>query len=213
MNQVLHFVSTNEVTGIEAMGMITEIAVDTVDKLVVKDANGLHESIDGVDWNTAEYIGFDIKNAGIFGYILLAHENSGKLEVALADGKYVITQTSAPKDGKLLPPNAKETYTSNDFFMGQRVYTDETHTFDEFLLEAEYERNPMKSITGESYVGYDALRGAYKFTINGSGFNDPFFNNWNRHYKAEITAKGTDKDRSIYVYPLQGRNRRRCRNS
>ena len=202
MNQVLHFVSTNEVTGIEAMGMITEIAVDTVDKLVVKDANGLHESIDGVDWNTAEYIGFDIKNAGIFGYILLAHENSGKLEVALTDGKYVITQTSAPKDGKLLPPNAKETYTSNDFFMGQRVYTDENHTFDEFLLEAEYERNPMKSITGESYVGYDALRGAYKFTINGSGFNDPFFNNWNRHYTAEITAKGTDKDRSIYVYTL-----------
>ena len=200
MNQVLHFVATKETTGIAALGMITEIPADKVAKLIVKDAKGLHETIDGVDWDSAEYIGFDIKDAGIFGYILLQHENSGKLTVTLEDGVYVITQSSAPKDGKIIPPNAKVTYTNNDFYMGQRLYNDESHSFDAFLIEAEYERNPLETISGETYLGYDALRGAYKFSIGGTGFNEPFFTYWNRHYKCDVTVQGGDTDRNIYIY-------------
>lgn len=200
MNQVLHFVAKEATEGIEAFGIVTEIAADTVSKVIVKDAKGLHDTIEGVDWDTAEYVGFDIKDAGVFGYILLQHETTGKMTVALEDGNYVITQTSAPKDGKMIPPNAKVTYTKNDFYMGHRVYTDENHTFDAFLTEAEYERNPLQTISGDSYAGYDALRGAYKFTVGGSGFNEPFFTFWNRHYDAEITVEGADIDRNIYIY-------------
>ncbi|MBQ8407964.1 MAG: hypothetical protein IJY39_03790 [Clostridia bacterium] len=200
MNQVLHFVAKEVTEGIEAFGLVTKIAADTVDKLVVKDAKGLHETIDGVDWNTAEYVGFDIKDAGIFGYILLQHENSGKLTITLEDGSYVITQTSAPKDGKMIPPNAKVTYTNNDFYMGQRIYTDENHTFDAFLVEAENERNPLQTVSGDSYLGYDALRGAYKFSIGGTGFNEPFFTYWNRHFESDVIVEGGDTDRKIYVY-------------
>lgn len=200
MNQVLHFVASSETTGIKALGMSTKIAADTVEKIVVKDKNGLKYTLEGVDWNSAEYIGFDIKNVGIFGYILLAHENSGKLEVTLADGVYTITQTSAPKNGTILPPDAKNTYTSNDFYMGQRIYTDEKHTFDAFLVEAEFERHPMETISGSKYVGYDALVGAYKFTITGDGFNEPFFNAWNRHHVSDVKVVGGNTDRNIYVY-------------
>ncbi len=197
MNQVLHFIAQETTTGIAAFGMTTKIAAETVDKLIVKDAKGTHTSLDGVDWNTAEYVGFDIKGVGVFGYILLPHENSGKLTVTLEDGNYIIDQAAAPKNGTL---NKMSNYTSNDFFMGQRLYTDMNHTFDAFLKEAEYERNPMTTIGGDAYVGYDALRGAYEYAIGGTGFNNPFFTSWNRHYTAGVTVTGTDEDRAIYMY-------------
>ncbi len=197
LNQALHFIAKDTVTGISEFGMSTTIPADTVDKLIVGDAKGTHTSLDDVDWTTAVYVGFDIKSAGVFGYILPVHENSGKLTVALADGHYIITQSASPEDGIL---EAMGSFTENDFFMGQRLYTDETHTFDAFLREAEYERNPLTVLGGDTYVGYDALRGAYEYGIGGTGFNPPFFTSWNRHYEADVTIKGTDTDRQIYIY-------------
>ncbi len=203
MNQVLRFIATETVTGIAEIGMTTAIAADTVEKLIVKDANGTHTTLEGVDWDSAEYVGFDIKEVGIFGYILLAHENSGRLTVALAGDNYIITQVSTPENGTILGQGKS---TENDYCMGQRLYTDESHTFDAFLKEAEDERNPIKTVTGESYVGYDALRGAYKFTIGGTGFGDPFFNAWNRHYTADISLRGVNEERRVYIYTVCNTN-------
>ncbi len=199
MNQVLHFIAQKTTTGIAEVGMNTTLAADTVSKLIVKDASGLHELLDEVDWTTAEYVGFDVKNAGIFGYILLPHENSGKLTVTLEDGNYIITQASTPKNGTI---EAIGTYTENDYYMGHRIYTDESHSFDAFLKEAAYERAPYKGITGDTFVGYDALRGAYKFTIGGTGFNTPYFTAWNRHYTTDIKLNGGNEDRSFYIYTV-----------
>ncbi len=197
MNQVLHFVPSADVDGIQALGTVIDISANTVAKLIVKDAKGVHDSLEGVDFATCEYVGFDIKEAGVLGFILLPHENSGKLEVTLQDGIYTVTQAAQPKDGKLLfNPNT----TASNFYMGHRLYTDDSHSFDAFLREAEYERHPLESVSGESYAGYDALRGAYKFTIGGSGFNEPFFTEQNRHYSADVTVVGGDSDRNIYVY-------------
>jgi hypothetical protein len=79
-NKMHHYVqvaSKNQPTeNIDTIGLETRIDADTVAKLVVKDAAGLHYSLDEVDWNTAEYVGFDIKEAGIFGYILPADNSS-----------------------------------------------------------------------------------------------------------------------------------------
>ncbi len=199
MNQVLHFVAQETCTNIAEVGMNTAIAVDTVDKLIVKDATGIHTSLEDVDWTTAEYVGFDIKNAGVFGYILPMHENSGKLTVTIENGNYIITQSSTPANGTI---EKIGNYTENDYYMGHRLYTDETHSFETFLKEAEIERNPLKSISGETYVGYDALRGAYRFDIGGTGFNTPYFSAWNRHYTADISVKGIDEDRQIYIYTV-----------
>ncbi len=197
LHQALHFVAKKNTTGIASVGLITEVAADTVDKLVVKDAKGLHDTLDGVDWETAEYIGFDIKNVGIFGYVLPVHENSGKLTVELKDDKYVIKQTSslADQNGTIKAPNKS---TDNDYFMGQRIYTDDSHDFTAFLQEAEWERHPITTVTSDGYVKYDAIRGDYLFNIDGSGFNTPFFTQWNYHYS--VAAKFTsDVDRPIYV--------------
>ncbi len=197
LNQVLHFVATKPVEGIEAMGMVTEIAADTVSSLIVKDASGEHTSLDGVDWASCEYVGFDIKGAGVFGYILLAHENSGTLEITLSDGVYTVTQTSCPEGGRL---TVDTTTAENDFYMGHRLYTDENHTFDAFVAAAEAERHPLEAVGGDSYLGYDALRGAYKFEISGTGFNEPFFTEQNKHYSCEVSFTGDATDRNIYVY-------------
>ena len=93
LHQELHIVAYRDTADIDAIGMITEIAADTVTKLIVKDKNGLQDKLEGVDWASAEYVGFDIKDAGIFGYILPYDNESGSIHVALESDRYVITQT------------------------------------------------------------------------------------------------------------------------
>ncbi len=209
-------------TDIAEIGMITKIAKDTVAKLVVADKNGSHDSIADVDWASAEYIGFDIKDAGIFGYILPVDETTGKMTVTEEDGFYVITQSRTPENNTIINSgvyspelaakdikNPFETIVdnnANDFYMGQRIYTDENHDFEEFLKEAYIERNPLKLITVDkdssdegSYDGYDALRGVYHFTLKGTGFNVAHKAEPNKQYRLEFTLKGDDVDRNIYI--------------
>ena len=207
LHQVAHVVAGYDTSNIDAIGMLTKIPADKVAKLIVKDAAGLHESLEGVDWATAEYVGFDIIDAGIFGYIMPADNMSGKLEVTLADGVYSIIQTKAPENGTILAPVND---TTNDFYMGQRIYTDTEHDFAKFLIEAEIERNPLKT---ENFVidsersskesvfnGYDALRGSYKFTLPPNvSFQDSYDNRFNEHNNVMFTVTGDNYDRNIYV--------------
>ena len=144
MHHVIQVSALTETNNIASVGMVTKLSADTVEKLIVKDKNGTHDSLEGVDWATVEYIGFDIKDAGIFGYILPYDNNSGTLSVTLSEGIYFIEQNCTPKDGTI-KPSEEGTNNANDLFMGQRVYTDDNHTFDEFLYEAECERNPVLS--------------------------------------------------------------------
>ncbi len=206
MHHIIQISAAKAVEDIEEIGMLTELSADTVDKLIVKDKNGLHETLDGVDWDSAEYVGFDIKGAGIFGYILPCDNGSGKLTVTLADGVYSIVQSKAPI-GSRIEPSKDNTLNANDFFMGQRVYTDSNHTFDEFLHEAACERNPLakESFTvnvqnsdSASYSGYDALRGYYKFTVRGTDFNNAYYNYPNKHFAVNFTVKGDEYDRQMY---------------
>ena len=209
-------------TDIESVGMETRISTDTVAKLVVKDASGLHYSLDEVDWNTAEYAGFDIIDAGIFGYILPADNSGGKLEIIIdaETNEYVLIQSRAPENGTIVNSAVLNADTKkyvhidgvedngNDFFMGQRIYTDENHDFDAFLYEANIERNPLTdaninvievSSTNGEFLGYDAIRGIYKFYVDGTGFNQPYFTVPNKHYNVTFEIKGDEYDRDIYI--------------
>ena len=222
MHQGIQISALNETSGISEIGFLTEIKADTVAKLIVKDSsNDLHTSLEGVDWNTVEYVGFDIKNAGIFGYILPFDGKGGKLHIELVGDKYVITQTMTPENGTIIPSITEfdvnlgyagwvEGGNTNDFYMGSRVYTDDNHSFDEFLYEAFCERNPLDErkihvsdsySTVASYVGYDSLRGIYRFNIEGpvGGFNIPYYGSPNKHYRANFMVRGDEYDREIYV--------------
>lgn len=203
LHQELHFVTTDDTKSFASYGMVTKIAENTVNKLIVKDAKGTHESLDGVDWSSAEYVGFDIDGAGIFGYILPnSAPISGSIRVTLENGNYIITQEIKLESGEQI---ANKTH----FYMGHRIYTDATHSFADLEREAMLERNPLSgdSITVEyetsnrsEYNGYDHLRGAYKVTVRGTSFSNAYYNLQNRHYTAKITVKSDSNDRKIYIY-------------
>ena len=226
IHQTIRLFALTEVTGIEEVGMITKIKADTVAKLIVKDKNKTYDSLEGVDWASAEYIGFDIKNAGVFGYIMPVHEASGKMTVTLEGDYYVITQTTTPENGTLKAPIPAYTnqdqvvkdfvgtsidpyHSESEFDFGHRLYTDETHDFAAFIHEAECERNPLSSDNivineerspGSTYDGYDPLRGIYCFTVKENiGFHDGFYYQQNKHCPVSFKITGDNKDRNVYV--------------
>lgn len=197
----LHFVTTDNTSDVTSYGMETKVAANTVDKLIVKDKYGIHTDLTDVDWNSAEYVGFDIKNAGIFGYILANHESSGKLTVTLEGDNYVIIQEYTLADGTELADDS-------DLYMGHRIYTDDSHSFNEFLYEAHIERNPLgeeniivesSRLNKTSFVGYNHLTGSYVISLSGTSFSNAYYTIWNRHYRANITVKGDELNRKLYI--------------
>ncbi len=207
IHQTLQFSAKKEVSAISEFGMITKIAKDTVAKVVVKDRNGIHESFEGVNWTSAEYVGFDIDGAGIFGYILPDDKFSGKIIVTEEDGMYVIKQYR-PVQGDKISPSPAGTANGNDVYMGHRIYTDDSHDFAKFLKEAYCERNPLKgnrvtvhkeySEEGE-FLGYDPLRGVYVLNVKSVSFLGAFLTYPNRHFGVNFTVTGDDVDRSLYI--------------
>ena len=223
MHHAVQFATLKETAGIEEIGMITKIPVSTVEKLLVigeKDAQ--YTSLDGVDWSKVQSVGFDIKDAGIFGFILPVDAAAGNIKVTLEDDQYVIVQTRVP-DGNKIIPSASEIpdkngnlqhvdgvkNNGNDVYLAQRIYTDENHTFDEFVYETYCERNPIqKSFVkigtvsdNASFAGYDPIRGIYVLNIAtpGGGFYTPY-NNPNKNYRVNFTITGgKDLDRDIYI--------------
>ena len=204
LHHVAQFSTTEEMTGIDSVGMTTKINASTVNALIVKDASGHKTSLEGVDWASAEYAGFDIAGAGIFGYILPADNNSGSMTVTLENGYYVITQTLPVSK---FTPSEKGNRNSNDIFFGQRIYNDETHSFGDFIVAAECERHPLtdenvivyaSDSTGGSFKGYDALYGHYVFGISGTGFNPAYYDFPNRHFNVSFSVKGDQYDRQMY---------------
>lgn len=217
-----HFlqVSSSDVAteGIAEIGLETRIDKSTVQALIIKDKNGTHSSPSGIDAASVEYVGFLIKGVGVFGYILPADNSGGVLSVTEAGDEYIIIQSRAPKNGQVAPSGIKNAATGkidatvplngNDFFMGQRIYTDESSTLDAFLREAELERHPLtadnfvidaEASSNASYAGYDAIRGIYTLKLDSAGFSGPYFIYPNKHYNVKFTVKGDNSDRNIYL--------------
>ena len=200
LNTVQHFVSDlGDVTGMAAYGQYFDIPESRVMAILIKDANGYHDSLSDVDWTTAEYVGFDMERAGIFGIILVKDAGVGQLTVTLSNGIYRIDQRVTTDPATVYKKNSH-------IYMGQRIYTDKHHDFTAFKAEAEAERNPLTEISlhtkeyGSAYLCYDALRGAYKFLINGNGFVGAYYNDPDTHYRVHPEITCDDIARKIYVY-------------
>ena len=223
LHHVLQIATDSVATeGIASVGMETKIAKDTVAKVVVKDKNGVKTSFDGIDWDSAEYVGFDIIGTGIFGYILPAGEKTDKLEVIDNGSEYVIIQSRAPENGTIKPSGVynieAEKYdalvddNANDFYMGQRIYTDGNHDFDAFLHEAFVERNPLGKdnfVLNKRDSSYEAT---YECPLCGEDF-DSYATQCPACYEkitpienATIYFKGYDPLRGLYSYhvPSEG---------
>ena len=57
-----------------------------------------------------------------------------------------------------------------------------------------------KRIDGAAYVGYDALRGAYRFDVNGGDFGNNYYNAPNQVFTVNAAITADTYDRDIYVY-------------
>ncbi len=201
LNLVQHITTTGgQATGLSGYGQVYELEAARVKRLVIKDKNGLHNSLDGVDTDTCEYVGFDMERAGVIGFILLPYEeNEGKLKVTLTDGQYVIDQQITADTTAVYPIHSH-------LYFGMRMYTAADHDLEAFTKEAECERHPLtelsvfKRLDGAAYAGYDALRGAYRFDVNGGDFSNNYYNNPNQYFTVNAEVTADTYDRSIYVY-------------
>ena len=175
----------------------TEIPAGNVRRIVLKNASGEVSELEGFDFSTAEYVGFDVKGAGVFGIIMPAIENNGDIKVELVDGKYVITRSIE------ITKKIKE---KGDVLFGHRLYTTDSHQFNGLRREAYIERNPLTDVyvfekTDDSRaIGYQPLIGCYRFTVAASSFNRAYFKEPNKHYKINAFISGDGVvDRTIYV--------------
>ena len=203
LHQELHLVTIEDTKSLASYGMVTKIPENTVSKISIKDANGTHTSLEDVNWSSVEYVGFDIKGVGVFGYIIPnSADICGKITVSLENGNYVVVQEQAVESNSNIA-------SGTHFYMGHRIYTDSSHSFTKLENEALLERNPLsnENITVEydtsnrsEYVGYDYLRGAYEIKVKGTNFSNAYYQLQNRHYKAKVTVNSDDKDRKIYLF-------------
>ena len=80
--------------------------------------------------------------------------------------------------------------------MGWRLYTSDRHDFNAFLNEAYIERYPLTDLRvtdtadGAAYLGYDANRGCYTFTVNGTDFNI-YYKDKQRNFRISTELEGS----------------------
>lgn len=200
LHQEYRIIATDNASGISEYGLEVKFPADRVVSFKVKDGKdnfGYSEYIP----NGAEgihYVAFDIKDTGIVGFIIPDDGLTDRVSVSLESG-FVVFRQMAAIPSKI---NAKSEYK-----FGNRLYTDSTHTYKGIDEQAYIERNPLSDVqvsnassSGCKYIGYDMLRGAYRFTMNGTDFNNAYYNIPDKHFKADISIAGDQYDRSVYMW-------------
>ncbi|MBO5756808.1 MAG: hypothetical protein J6S28_03835, partial [Clostridia bacterium] len=199
MHEQIRVVADGDTKGFAGFGAQTKIEASRVSALVIADKNGKHTTIDGIDAASVAYVGFDITDAGVFGYIFPAESKYvGDVNVTLEDGYYVITQTYTP---------ASTSFKSHESYsIGHRIYTDESHSFDELERQAYIERNPLTDVKivtqrdNAKFAGYNSLIGCYTYTLNGTDFNPAYYKDPQWQFIVDTEINGDDYDRNIYVF-------------
>ena len=189
--QELALYASSPTTALESFGLEIKIPVADV---------ASYEKVDA-------YAAFDIKNVGVVGFIFPADGSCGEVTLTTEGGSYVLRQYAAYTPGTGINNNKEEGgYALNSVRFGNRIYTDTTHSFAGIAAAANEERSPLTAAeitaTGGNanarFVGYDALRGSYYFTMDGSNFNKAYYEEPDKHYAAPLRFASPD-NRDIYV--------------
>lgn len=199
LHEQIRVVADGDTNGFAGFGAQTKIEASRVSALIIADKNGKHTTIEAIDSASVKYVGFDIADAGVFGYIFPAESKYvGDITVTLEDGYYVITQTYTPASTTL---KSHESYS-----IGHRIYTDESHSFDELERQAYIERNPLTDVKivtqrdNAKFAGYNSLIGCYTYTLNGTDFNPAYYKDPQMQFIVDTQINGDDYDRNIYVF-------------
>ncbi|MCR5485439.1 MAG: hypothetical protein K6F09_07575 [Clostridiales bacterium] len=187
-------------------GSEIKIPVSSVKAVSVADKNGVHDSFDGVDPESVEYVAFDVRKAGVAGIIIPSDGSTGSVTLMKRGKNYLVDVKANYKSGTGI--NKYDETGDRDLpgvTFGFRIYSDDTHSFDGIKKEAYIERHPLENITvsrndsGARFTGYNAILGAYTFAVNGSDFNLAYYYEPDVHFKVPMTVKCDDRDRNIYI--------------
>ncbi len=185
-----------------------KIKKESVESFVIKDADGAHSSIDNESaeyvCNNAEYVAFDVRNAGVAGLIFPADKNYTVIVRVSEDCYSVTVCLNHNKIYSINNINGEGGFDNNCMTLGFRLYADKTHTFDFIDAEAAVERNPLTDLTvnggnaGGKFLGYDSLSGAYLFSMKGTDFNYAY-KNPDLQYSLPLSVQNDSYDRNIYI--------------
>ena len=190
------------VENVKSFGCSVKIPVANVSAIQIKDKNGIHKSLD-YDASLAEYIAFDIADAGVVGFIIPS-DGSVKSAVTYEENGFYVVNFTASDNGNVNDINGNGGYENDCLTVGFRVYNDNTHSFDAIVKEAEIERNPLTDISVNGgnaegkFLGYDSLSGAYLFSMKGTDFNYAY-QNPDFQYSLPVSIKNNTSDRNIYI--------------
>ncbi len=199
LHQQFRIIALDKVENIGEYGMVWKIDKSTVSALQIKDGNGTHNDLN-IDSESVEYVAFDVNGAGVCGLIIPNDDTvSGSVTVAEENGQYIVRQKYP---GKLDLKKGGEATVAN------RLYNDSTHSFEGIDREAGLERDPLpedritvtETNSRTKYTKYDAVRGLYVFTLNGSTFNEAYKKaNRNKYFSANVNIKNDSEARKIYL--------------
>ncbi len=206
MHQQFRVLATQTNEYITEFGFETKIKRNSIASLeLVADGKTLTELDGSMIFDNPEYIAFDVKDAGVVGFIFAGQDT--KLSIQANDSFIVIRQFTK-LDGVL-----KE----QEITFGNRVYTDETHDFEGIRKANNEEQNPLTSanitvdetVDDAEFAGYNHITGAYDFELAGTGFNQAYYHSPEKKFFEHITVKDVTDDRMIYLrvhtgYPLEG---------
>ncbi len=197
----LRILFDSAVSNLAEFGERYEIPKENVEKLIVALPGGT--ALEEITGNTEnfEFIGFDIKDAGVVGFIA---ENDGVTKTRVyTEGKSYVVEIYIDVSG-----NHRS---GTDSSFGHRLYANGTHSFDELKKEAYYERNPLQFEVTEQHtkasrlkaVGYDTKIGAYSLTVTGTDFSTAYrVKNRNVYYGGTVKVTASSDDRKIYFNSL-----------
>ena len=183
---------------LDAFGAVIRIPVCAVAGIQIEDAAGLHADTNA-DCDSVSYAAFDIKDAGVVGFILPVTGETRSLCVVKEKSEYVVTMTADYEPGTGINKHDETgDYTLNTVTMGCRIYTDETHDFAGVAAAAKTERAPLP-VTADngSAVLWEGLRGCYTVTLPGTHFQYAY-DNPDTRFSAALNIPGAD-DRDIYI--------------
>ncbi len=219
MYQEFRVIATNDVTEsqVKQLGFRAYVPKSTLGDggmVCSKDGSTVYTDVSSGNNTNLQYVGFDIKDAGVIGFIV-AGQTGVNLQVTEDPyGYYVSQYVTSPTAFKDFTAEETANWRSNHMTVptgyitfGNRVYTDATHSF-EGLKQANYEeQNPLtadnitvdESVSGAQFVGYDYLTGAYEFNISGSGYTGAFNEKDNANYFEHIQIRDVPDNRTIYL--------------
>ena len=203
--QQYYLYSSLPTTAVREFGFEVKLPVKDVAKIQIKDKNGIHDSVKGIDEKSVEYAAFDVIGTGIIGFIIPSDGSTLSVEVEKGLKYYTLTQKANYEPFTGINKNDETGgYELNYVTFGSRIYTDSSHNFTAADAAAFEERHPLTEISvgqnnaNAQYLDYDALRGAYTFRMDGTGFQYAY-DNPELQYRMPVTVKGDELDREIFI--------------